>query len=219
MSSPPGIRRVDRLMSEENAREFLKQGFSGRLATVSNDGSPYCLPFLYVWLNERLFFHNTVARGHLRANVDHEPRVCFLVDEPDQVFDYGRFECDTGLAYRSVLVFGTVEVIGDLSVKQQFFEALMAKYGTPDRDRPKGFFPRIDEVTVYAIAIDRITGKELALPAISERWPALDRTKSPGARRRKPALPADRLGTPGIQDALIYRARPRRDPGRCNGWG
>src|SRR3954454_9508015 len=28
-------------------------------------------PFLYyVWLNERLFFHNTVARGHLRANVD-----------------------------------------------------------------------------------------------------------------------------------------------------
>ena len=142
MSSPPGIRRVDRLMSEENAREFLKQGFSGRLATVSNDGSPYCLPFLYVWLNERLFFHNTVARGHLRANVDHEPRVCFLVDEPDQVFDYGRFEWDTGLAYRSVLVFGTVEVIGDLSVKQQFFEALMAKYGTPDRDRPKGFFPR-----------------------------------------------------------------------------
>jgi len=64
----------------------------------------------------------------------------------------------------------------------------MAKYGTPDRDRPKGFFPRIDEVTVYAIAIDRITGKELALPAVSERWPALDRTKSPDAHPPKPGV-------------------------------
>jgi hypothetical protein len=66
-------------------------------------------------------------------------------------------------------------------VKQQFFQALMEKYGTPDRDRPKGFFPRIDEVTVYAITIERMTGKELALPAVSQQWPAVDRTKSPEA--------------------------------------
>jgi nitroimidazol reductase NimA-like FMN-containing flavoprotein (pyridoxamine 5'-phosphate oxidase superfamily) len=168
-------------MAEDKAREFLKAGFSGRLATVSEDGSPYCLPFLYVWMDDRLFLHNTVARGHLRANVDHEQRVCFLVDQPEAVFDYGRFECDSGLAYRSVIVFGTIEVVGELRLKQRFFESLMEKYGTPERDRPLGFFPRIDEVTVYAISIDRITGKELALPAVSQRWPAVDRTKSPNA--------------------------------------
>jgi hypothetical protein len=66
-------------------------------------------------------------------------------------------------------------------VKQQFFQALLEKYGTPDRDRPKGFFPRIDEVTVYAITIERMTGKELALPQVSQQWPAVDRTKSPDA--------------------------------------
>jgi uncharacterized protein len=130
MSSPPSMRRVDRLMTEDKARKFLKSGFAGRLATVSEDGSPYCLPFLYVWMNGRLFFYNPIARGHLRANVDHDQRICFLVDEPEKVFDYGRFECDTGLAYRSVIVFGTIEIIDDVSSKQQFFEALMAKYGT-----------------------------------------------------------------------------------------
>ena len=149
MSSPPGIRRVDRLMADDTAREFLKTGFAGNLATVSEDGSPYCLPFLYVWMDGHLFLHNTIARGHLRANVDHEPRVCFVVDEPEQVFDYGRFECDTGLAYRSVIVFGRIEIVAYLAVKQRFFESLMEKYGTPDRDRPRGFFPRIGEVTVY----------------------------------------------------------------------
>jgi nitroimidazol reductase NimA-like FMN-containing flavoprotein (pyridoxamine 5'-phosphate oxidase superfamily) len=182
MSTPPSVRRVDRLMAEDKARDFLKAGFAGRLVTVSEDGSPYCLPFLYAWMDDRLFFHNTIARGHLRANVDHERRVCFLVDEPEQVFDYGRFECDTGLAYRSVIVFGTIEVVGDLSLKQRFFETLMEKYGTPDRDRRRGFFPRISEVTVFAISIERITGKETALPGVSERWPAVDRTKSPNAR-------------------------------------
>jgi nitroimidazol reductase NimA-like FMN-containing flavoprotein (pyridoxamine 5'-phosphate oxidase superfamily) len=181
MSAAPGIRRVDRLMDEDAARELLKAGFAGRLATVAEDGSPYCLPFLYVWMDDRLFFHNTIARGHLRANVDHERRICFLVDEPEAVFDYGRFECDTGLAYRSVIVFGTIDVVDDGALKQRFFETLMEKYGTPDRDRPRGFFPRIGEVTVYAISIERITGKECPLPGIAQRWPALDRPKSPNA--------------------------------------
>ena len=46
----------------------------------------------------------------------------------------------------------------------------------------KGDFPRLDEVTVYAIAIERMTGKETALPAVQSRWPAVDKTKSPNAR-------------------------------------
>ena len=58
----------------------------------------------------------------------------------------------------------------------------MAKYGKPDSGRPKGFFRRIDIITVYAISVDRITGKEVALPALSEQWPAKDRTETPNAR-------------------------------------
>jgi uncharacterized protein len=48
--------------------------------------------------------------------------------------------------------------------------------------RPKSFFPRIDAITVYAITVERITGKEQALPPISEQWPAKDRTKTPEAQ-------------------------------------
>jgi hypothetical protein len=51
------------------------------------------------------------------------------------------------------------------------------------RDRLKGFYPRLDDVTVYAIAVERVTGKHCPLPPVSEQWPALDRTKSPNARR------------------------------------
>jgi hypothetical protein len=81
------------------------------------------------------------------------------------VFDYGRFECDSGLAYRSVCLFGRIRIVDDREVKQRFCEALMAKYGKPETKRPKGFLPRIDVITVYAIAVERMTGKECSLLA------------------------------------------------------
>jgi nitroimidazol reductase NimA-like FMN-containing flavoprotein (pyridoxamine 5'-phosphate oxidase superfamily) len=180
--SSPQLRRADRVMSEPRARDMLERGFSGQLATIGEDGYPYCIPLLYIWMDGEVYVHTSSAGGHFRANVEHEPRVCFEIDQPDQVFDYGRFECDSGLAYRSVILFGKIRIAEDKAAKQRFCEALMAKYGKPDTDRPKNFFPRIDMITVYAIAVERMTGKEMALPPLSEQWPAKDRTKTPNAR-------------------------------------
>jgi uncharacterized protein len=172
------MRRADRVMSAERTLETLADGYSGRLATVGDDGFPYCIPLLYLWLDGEVYFHTTNARGHLRANIESNRRVCFQVDAQEGVFDYGRFECDSGLAYRSVCLFGQIRIVDDKKVKQRFFEALMAKYGKPETKRPKGFFPRIDIITLYAIEVERMTGKEQSLPPLSEQWPAKDRTKT-----------------------------------------
>jgi uncharacterized protein len=182
MSNAPRLRRTDRLMPHEETLMSLQNGYCGRLTTVGPDGYPYCVPLLYVLMDAQLFMHGTAARGHLRANAENNPKVCFEIDSPDGVFDYGRFECDTGLAYRSVMVFGQISIVNDIPTKQRFCETLMAKYGKPDTGRPKGFFPRLMEICVYAVAIERITGKELALPPASEQWPAVDRTKTPLAQ-------------------------------------
>jgi nitroimidazol reductase NimA-like FMN-containing flavoprotein (pyridoxamine 5'-phosphate oxidase superfamily) len=176
-------------MSDDQVKAMLAGGYCGRLATVSEDGSPYCVPLLYVWLDGQIFVHNTSARGHLRANVEHAARVCFEVDQPGEIFAYGRFECDSSIAYRSVIAFGSVANVEDRPTKQRFCEALLAKYGQPDWDRPKGFFPRLDQITVYAITVDRLTGKELSLPALSEQWPAVDNTKTPHASAPVPTAP------------------------------
>ena len=98
MSEAPSVRRADKLMLEEHVRDMLARSYSGRLATIGPDGWPYIVPLLYVWRDDEIWVHNTRAPGHLRANVEHEPRVCFEVDEPGEVFAYGRFECDTSVA-------------------------------------------------------------------------------------------------------------------------
>jgi nitroimidazol reductase NimA-like FMN-containing flavoprotein (pyridoxamine 5'-phosphate oxidase superfamily) len=180
------MRREDKSMAEDRVLETLKQGFCGRLATVGTDGYPYCVPLLYVWMEGEIYLHNTSARGHLRENIDHEARVCFEMDEPGEVFPYGRFECDTSVAFKSVIAFGKIRVVEDAGAKQRFFEALMKKYDRPGRERPKDFFPRLDQVTLYAVRIERMTGKETPLPAPTEQWPARDMTKSPHARAPAP---------------------------------
>jgi uncharacterized protein len=182
MSAPPPLRRTDKAMDAPRALALLEAGFCGRLATIGADGYPYCVPLLYVVLDGTLYVHGTSAEGHLRRNVAHDARVCFEIDEPGEVYPYGRFECDSTIAFRSVILFGRIAVVDDLAAKERFFAALMRKYARADWERPKNFFPRIGEIALYAITIERITGKETPLPGPAERWPARDQTKSPNAK-------------------------------------
>jgi uncharacterized protein len=182
MGAPPmSIRRADLALDEAQAQSLLSQGYAGRLATVGADGWPYAVPLLYVWSSGVIYVHNTSAPGHLRRNVEHSQRVCFLVDEPGKVYAYGRFECDTALSYSSVMAFGTIRIVDDDKEKSEFCDALMAKYAADVAGRPKGFYPRLENITVYAIQVERLTGKAITLPAASAQWPELDRTKSPHA--------------------------------------
>jgi uncharacterized protein len=153
-------------------------------------------PLLYVWLDGQVWLHNTSAQGHLQNNVRHDPRVCFEVSVPGKVFAYGRYACDTSIEYQSIVVFGRVAIIDDRARKSLFFATLMDKYHGNDATRPKSFYPRLDGVTVYALSVERITGKQQRLPSIAAQWPAADHTMSPGASppggpRRRSSSPED----------------------------
>ena len=128
MSASPAMRRADKMMLSERAIEALTGAFSGRLATIGADGFPYCLPLLFVMMDGEIFVHNSDAHGHLRANVEHDSRVCFEVDQANEVYPYGRFECDSALAYWSVIAFGKIRIVESTEIKQRFCDELMAKY-------------------------------------------------------------------------------------------
>lgn len=178
-NDPHIMRRPDKLMESAEAEELLANGFCGRMGTVGEDGYPYVVPLLYVRMGDEIWVHNTASRGHLRTNVDHDSRVCFEVDESGEVFPYGRFDCDTSVSYRSVIAFGRIRIVEDRDEKTRFCSELMHKYANTEWDRPKDFFPRLDEITVYAISVERMTGKKTPLPDSGKRWPALDRTRTP----------------------------------------
>jgi nitroimidazol reductase NimA-like FMN-containing flavoprotein (pyridoxamine 5'-phosphate oxidase superfamily) len=179
MSATPQLRRSDKQMSEAEMDAFLAISFYGHLSSVGADGWPYVCPLLYVWRNREVWLHNARANGHLRSNVAHDSRACFEVTSAGTVFAYGRYECDTSVEYQSIVAFGRIAIADDRARKTQFFDAFMDKYYPSDSTRPRGFYPRLDDVTVYALTVERMTGKKTALPAEQARWPTVDNTKSP----------------------------------------
>ena len=165
------LRRADKIMSAEEAKQFLSSAHCGRTATVGADGYPYVVPNLFVWMDERIFLHTARYRGHFLANVEFCDRVCFEADQPGETFPYGPVECDTSIVFRSVVVFGRIGVIPELETRRRFFAAFMSKYAPPDSwGRPQGSFPRIEATILYAITPEIITGKQTPLPATEKRW-------------------------------------------------
>jgi nitroimidazol reductase NimA-like FMN-containing flavoprotein (pyridoxamine 5'-phosphate oxidase superfamily) len=181
MSQAPQLRRTDKAMPDERVEDAIQRGVCGRLATVSVDGSPYAVPLLYIWKRPVIYFHTGAARGHLRQNIDNDTRACFEIEEAGQVFAYGRFECDTGTSYASVIAFGRIALVQPGEQRVWFFDELMEKYAPDIRGRPKSFYPRLQHIEVFALTVERVTGKETPLPSVSQRWPSLDQTRTPDA--------------------------------------
>ena len=175
------MRRKDRETSRSEVESLLQQATRANFATVGPDGQPYVVPNLFVYAEDKIYLHTANAAGHFRSNVEHSERISFAVTEAGQIFPYGEFECDTSASYLSVIGFGTLGIVADEAEKARFFDRRLAKYGDPAWNRPKGFYPRLPDVTVYCIEPERTTGKKGPLLRPGEQWPARNQTKSPGA--------------------------------------
>jgi len=174
------VRRQDKVMSRADIDRFLERIAFAHFGSVSANGDPYVVPNLFVYTDGTVYSHTSLS-GHFRNNITTRPRVCFEASEMGQVFPYGEFECDSSVSYMSVVGFGTSRIEEDSAAKMRFFDRLMAKYSDPKLARPKGFYPRLDAITLYSLLLEEITGKHGPLPAVSEQWPAMNRTKSRGA--------------------------------------
>jgi nitroimidazol reductase NimA-like FMN-containing flavoprotein (pyridoxamine 5'-phosphate oxidase superfamily) len=174
------VRRTDKEMPETAARELLSRAKLAHFATISASGDPYVVPNLFVYAEGAIWLHTSRA-GHFCRNAEHSPRICVEIAEMGEIFPYGEFECDTSASYASVVVFGTVAIVSQPAAKALFFDRFLAKYADAAWDRPKGFYPRLDQVTVYCVSIERLTGKVGPLPGAAQQWPAVNMTKSPGA--------------------------------------
>ena len=180
------LRRVDKVMTGDEVDTFLDSAFCGRTATIGTDGYPYIAPNLFVWHGGTVYLHTGRHPGHFAANVGHCDRVSFEVDEPGEVFPYGNIECDTTVSYRSVVMFGRIRVLDREQEAEVFFRRFMTKYAPADSwGREIGSFPRISATIVYAITPELITGKLGSLPPLDERWPARNKTLSPGWQSRR----------------------------------
>lgn len=154
------MRRKDRLLSEQDALAVLGKGPFGTLASVTAENEPYAVPLSYVLWNGAVYIH-CATTGEKVDNIANNPSVCFSVvleQEPTSATGYSVY-------YKSCTVFGTARLVIDEKEFRDSLWALTEKYFPTHMDI---FDQELDtqrkRTAVYAISIDRITGKSKPKP-------------------------------------------------------
>ena len=151
------MRRQDRRLDDDGIKEILRIGEYGVLATVTAEGQPYSVPMSYAYDEDSgaIYMHCTADGGQKIDDILSEPRVCFTVVTGTKVIPE-RFTT----AYRSVNVFGKMELPDDPGEKMRGLMALVLKYSS-DYEVPGRRYAEssLDKVTVLRLDIDSFTGK------------------------------------------------------------
>ena len=150
------MRRVDRQMSEAEAKELLERGEFGILATVDSTGQPYGVPLNYVYFNDAVYFHCALI-GKKLNDIAANPQVCFTVVGNTQVLP-DKFATN----YESVMVFGAAAIV-EASERNAMFEALIQKYSAAFIEAGHAYIEKFQAATqVVKISVAHITGKRRA---------------------------------------------------------
>jgi nitroimidazol reductase NimA-like FMN-containing flavoprotein (pyridoxamine 5'-phosphate oxidase superfamily) len=158
-------------------KEFLQRCEIGHISHSRGD-QPFITPtnFWYDEEQQRIIFHSNIA-GRMRDNLGKNPKVCMEASE------YGRFlpantALEFSIQYRSVMVFGNIQILEDVEEKSRVLYSLIKKY-FPNMSPGKEFRPitaqELARTTVYAIQIETWSGKENwdEQAEQSTDWPAL----------------------------------------------
>src|SRR5579875_1750700 len=126
LAEPPAqlgdVRRQDRLMAPEAAREFLRAQRTAHVATVGPDGWPYVIPLVFVCEGgDILYLHTGAHQGHFRRNVQATPRICLEVSEIGPLHPGKPYACNSALVHTSVVSFGPVRIEEAAERKSWFF--------------------------------------------------------------------------------------------------
>ena len=150
------MRRIDRQMSEAEAKELLGRGEYGVLALIDEEGRPYGVPLNYVYAKDAVYVHCALQGKKLSA-IAANPQACFTVVGNTQVLP-DKFATN----YESVMVFGPAAIV-EAAEKEAALEAIIQKYSAAFIEEGHAYIEKFRAAThVVKISAAHITGKRRA---------------------------------------------------------
>jgi len=147
------IRRSDRVITTQEAKDLLDNAEYGFMSTVSKDGQPYGVPLSYVHKEESIYFHCAI-NGHKLENIEHNAKVSFCVVGKTKVLP-DKFATE----YESAVIFGRASEVNGAE-RHAALLWLLEKYCSDFIEEGKHYIEQKDSITkVVKIEIDRISGK------------------------------------------------------------
>lgn len=151
----PQMRRKDRELSPQDARTVLEQSEYGFLATVNEDGSPYCVPMNGVLVGDVLYFHGAKA-GQKLDNLRRDGRACFSA-----VLSAENQPAEFTFLYASCVATGVLCEIADEAERMAAIRAICQKYSAEyvDTDAYTRTLKSMPALVLFKLEIETLTGK------------------------------------------------------------
>lgn len=120
--------------------------------------NPYVLPFNFAIEGDHLYIHS--GPGGVKEKVLKENNnLCVAFSTAHDIYRQDEnVACSWGMLYKSVLIWGKAEFIKSNEEKIRILNLIMKKYS--GRDNFKYSNPAINNVVVYDIFIEKMTGKK-----------------------------------------------------------
>lgn len=148
--------KKNRETTREEAFQIVDACEYATIATVDEDGMPYCVPISIVLKDEKYLYIHGMGRGHRMENIKRDNRVC-VSGVSNTALCPAKYTTD----FSSFVIFGKAVVVDSQEEKVDAMKLIVQKYA-PD------FMHRFDEVMtrmmkatfVVRIEIEDITGKK-----------------------------------------------------------
>ena len=147
--------RINRKMPDEECRRILKEELRGVLSLIGDGGYPYGMPLNHYYNEEdgKLYFHSGM-KGHKIDALMQNPKASYCV--MDQGY---RNEGEWALNIKSVIVFGTIEIIEDKETIYDISRRLSYKF-TDDEAYIENEIKQSGPGTfMFALVPEHISGK------------------------------------------------------------
>lgn len=148
------MRVAKRAIEQDEIMEVLNTAEYGILSTISEDNTPYGTPLNFAYDNGVIYFH-CATEGHKLENICYNSNGCFTIVDSVELLA-SKFSTK----YRSVVVFGKMQIVSDAEEKKQGLVKIVEKL-SPDYVEKgiKYINGAFDRVTVVRMDIDHMTGK------------------------------------------------------------
>lgn len=148
------MRRQDLKLTTEEALAIIDETQFAILCLNDPNGKPYGAPLDYVRKENYLYFHGA-KEGRKVSSMQANPWGCAVIIGENAIVPekFGRI-------YKSVMVEGGIELIDDVTIKQQVMTWVVERKSPDHIDRGRKVIEKmLDRVLVYKMAMEQISGK------------------------------------------------------------